>query len=374
MLFNKATLFSLCASIASAKKIFIDNDGLTALQVLFPLAAGHEIVGISGSFGSVSLVDAVGQGYDVLENYNLSSCIPHYAGAAFPLIRTADTFYIWEQLYGELVWQGGWDPQYEDSYTWANFTYNDTTSGAVALINAVRENKDTDPVYIYAAGMMTTVAQAISIYPNLTQEAAGLYIMGGMIDFNYAQATTDKSINVDIQTDINLIQDPEAAQIVLAADWKESIVGGNVTNYVLPSQDLYDEIIERAGSYETIENTDYLSPVLSLISTGNFTENNEQETLPFWDEVVSAYMSYPEILEQSFDAACAVDTSFNSPYYGNLRLFNKKINVPKSGYKSGNCTLASVVDQEKFFDLLVDILFKDWRGYCETGAATTLVL
>lgn len=168
MLFSKVSLFSLFTTLASSKKIFIDYDGLTALQVLFPLAAGHEIVGISGSFGSVSLVDAVGQGYDVLQNYNLSSCISHYAGAEYPLIRTADTFYLWEKLYGELVWQGGWDPKYEDSYTWSNFTLNDTASAALALINAVRENKDTDPVYIFAAGMMTTVAQAISIYPNLT--------------------------------------------------------------------------------------------------------------------------------------------------------------------------------------------------------------
>lgn len=155
--------------------------------------------------------------------------------------------------------------------------------------------------------------------------------MGGSIDFNSAQATTEKFITVDIQTDINLIQDSEVAQIVLGADWKESIIGGDVTNYVLPSQDLYDEIIKRAGSYGFIDDTEYLSPVLRLISSGNFTENNEQETIPFWDEVVKAYLSCPKILRQSTDAACAIDTSFNSPYYGNWRLFYKEVNFPTGG-------------------------------------------
>ncbi|KAH3675094.1 hypothetical protein WICMUC_002926 [Wickerhamomyces mucosus] len=361
------------STLASSKKIFLDNDGLTALQLLFPLAAGHEVVGISTSFGSVSNVDGAGEAYDILNIYNLSSCIPHYLGAQQPLLRTYETFQTWETLFGELVWQGGFDPSYEDVYSWDNITYDDTLVGATALIEAVKKYKDIDPVVIYAAGMMTTVAQAISLYPNLTQEAGGLYIMGGFVDTQYAQATAARSIEVDIQTDINLIQDPEAAQIVLSADWKELLIGGNATNYVLPSQELYDRLIAKAGSYEIIENTPYYAPILDIVYTGNFTANNEQETLPFWDEVVSAYMSYPELLLETSDVACSVDTAFYSPFYGNLRIYNKEVNLP-TATKTGNASLVDVVDQVKFFGLIEDILFKNWTQYCEVGGPVPLLI
>lgn len=145
-------------SLVNSKKVFIDNDGLSALQVLFPLKAGWEIVGISGSFGSSSAVDSVGVGSGILEIYNLTSCIPHYLGAQQPLLRNQETFDFWQDMFGSLVWQGAFSHEYEDSYSWDNVTYDNSKAGAVAMIEAVKANKDKDPVYIYAAGMMTTVA------------------------------------------------------------------------------------------------------------------------------------------------------------------------------------------------------------------------
>jgi len=368
------TLVSIAVALVSvnAKKIFMDNDGYVAPQILFPLAAGHEIVGISSSFGSASNVDAAGEAYDILKTYNLSSCIPHYLGAQQPLMRTYDTFHLWEDLFGELVWQGAFDPTYVDAYSWNNITYNDTMPGAVALIEAVKSNKDTDPVVVYAAGMMTTVAQALSIYPNLAKEAGGLYIMGGYYDTQYAQATGN-SITIDINTDINLIQDPEAAQNVLTADWDEIIIGGNVTNYLVPSQALYNKIIDKAGGLENIRDHPYFSQVSSIIGTGNYTKNNDQQTLPFWDDVVSAYMSWPDMVVETTNASVSVDTGFYSPFYGNLRLYNPDW-APQNGYKVANATLVDTINDDQFYGLLVDTLFKNWTQYCEVHGPVPLLI
>lgn len=366
-----ASIATLLVS-ANARKIFIDNDGLSALQVLFPIAAGHEVLGVSTSFGSASVVDGAGQAYDIFETYNLSACIPRYIGARQPLLRTYDTFQAWESLFGELVWQGAFSPDYEDSYSWSNFTYNDSMAGAVALIEAVKANKDTDPVLVYAAGMMTTVAQALSIYPDLAKDAAGLYIMGGYFDNQYAQATGD-AITIDINTDINLIQDPEAAQIVLTADWDEIMIGGNVTNYLVPSQKLYDILEEKAGGLEEIRSNPYFADVSSLLGTGNYTENSSEETLPFWDEVVSAYMSWPELVWETTNASVAVDTSYYSPFYGSLRLYNPEW-APSKGYKVANATIVDKIDDDKFYGLLVDTFFKNWTQYCEVHGPVELIL
>jgi inosine-uridine nucleoside N-ribohydrolase len=356
-------------SVADAKKVFVDNDGIFPMNILLPLLAGWEIVGVSTSFGSASSVDAAGTAYDILNTYNLSSCIPHYIGAQQPLIRNNQTFKAWEELFGALVWEGAYSSFYEDMYTWENITYNDSMPAAVALIEAVKANKDTDPIYIYAAGMMTTVAQAISLYPKLVKESAGLYIMGGYFDTQYA-AATGSSIVVDINTDINLIQDPEAAQIVLTADWNELVIGANVTNYVVPSQGLYDRLIEKAGGYEVLESNPYFKSVLGLVGTGNFTANSEQQTLPFWDEVVSAFMVFPDMVKSSTNVSCAVDTQFYSPFYGNLRIWGHDF-APK-GVPTGNATIINKIDDGMFYDLLVSTYFKDWRQYCEVGGPVAL--
>lgn len=372
--FAYGTLSStLLLSLVEAKKIFIDNDGLSPTQLLFPLAAGHEVVGLSASFGSCSLVDCVGVASAIVEDYNLSSCIPFHVGAQQPLLRTYDTFQLWEDLFGELVWQGGWTPGYEDTYTWDNITNVDDIPGAIALINAVKEYKDTDPITIYMAGLGTTVAQALSIYPQLVNETAGLYIMGGYIDTQMAAATAKDSIVIDINTDINLIQDPEAAQMVLTAGWKELYIGGNVTNYLVPSQALYNEFIERAGGFDVIEDTPYLSWVLSLLGTGNYSENNDQQTLPFWDDVVSAYMSWPEMILESSEVSVAVDTAFYSPFYGNLRVWNSSW-APPSGIKVGAAKIIDKVDNDFFFGKLLDTYYQNWTQYCEVGGPVELIL
>ncbi|KAG2735750.1 hypothetical protein G9P44_001964 [Scheffersomyces stipitis] len=366
---SKVLVAASVAGLTAAKKVFIDNDGLAPLQVLFPLLAGWEVLGISTSFGSSSTVDSAGAAYDVLTAYNLTSCIPHYVGAQQPLLRTQDTFDTWQSLFGELVWQGAFAPSYEDLYSWDNITYNDSVPGAVALIEAVKANKDTDPVYIYAAGMMTTVAQAISLYPDLVKDAAGLYIMGGYFDQQFAAGTGTPIVN-DINTDINLMQDPEAAQIVLTANWTELYIGANVTNYLVPSQELYDRLITKAGGYSVLEENSYLEPVLNLVATGNYTENNSQQTLPFWDEVVSAFMVWPDMVQSTTNFSVAVDTQFYSPFYGSLRIWGAEF-APK-GQITGNATIVNKIDDSRFYDLLVSTYFMDWRQYCEVGGPVTL--
>lgn len=367
-----AAIASSLFSVSQAKKIFIDNDGLSPMQVLFPLTAGHEIVGISSSFGSCSLVDCIGVASEIMQDYNLTSCIPLHLGANQPLLRTFDTFQLWEQLFGDLIWQGGWTPGYEDVYSWDNVTNMDDTAGAIALINAVKKYKDTEPITIYMCGLATTVAQALSIYPQMVNETAGIFMMGGYVDTQMAAATGD-AITIDINTDINLIQDPEAAQMVLTAGWKELYIGGNVTNYVVPSQELYDEFIDRAGGITVLEDTPYMKWVMTLLGTGNYTENNDQQTLPFWDEVVAAYMSYPDMILETTEVAVAVDTAFYSPFYGNLRVWNPDF-APTSGVQTANATLIDKIDSGMFFDLLLDTYFKNWTQYCQVDGPVELIL
>lgn len=353
-------LFYLLASVFagnSTRKVFIDNDGITPLNVFLPLLADMDILGLSASFGDPSYVDSLGRASDLVQNYTLGSCIPLYGGASTPLIRTEKTFNAWQSLYGEFVWKGAWDPKYNDTHLWDKIVYNSSTPAAWELVKAVKEYPN--EVEIYAAGLMTTVAQAISLYPSLPQEAKALWIMGGYIDGQYDQVTGGDIVD-DINTDFNLMIDPEAAHIVLTANWTDLYIGGNVTNYLFPTQELYDSLIHKFGK-QSIDNEPNHVAIKNFIGNGNASS----VFLPLWDEAVSAYMAFPELIQNYTEVRVSVDTSFNSPFYGNLRIWPSNL-APKAA-NIGKAKYINSVNKTGVIHKIYDAFGKDWTKYCSHG-------
>ncbi|KAK9475169.1 uncharacterized protein V1510DRAFT_410213 [Dipodascopsis tothii] len=366
MKFTAGIVSALLASAVTAaspyKKIFIENDGCTGLNILFPLLGDIEIVGMSGSMGSYSRVDAVGSCSTLLADLNMTSCIPLYAGAEHPLLFNKNTFKVWETLYGPLVWEGAFTAGYEDSYTWDEINYDDTTFAAVELIKAVKAAPH--EVLVYAAGTMTTVAQALTIWPEMPKYTRGLTIMGGYLDGQIAQATGG-NMTSDLFSDINLIQDPEAAQMVLTADWPELIIGANVTNTIYPTTELFERIVEKVGGIENVRTNPDLKAVLAFVGE-NATAPDASTNLPLWDEIVSAYTAYPDLIKSEIKIKLAVDTSIASPFYGNIRVWSEEL-APKHGVKTGTARWITDIDRERIENMIVDVYTKNWNEYCKVG-------
>lgn len=342
------------ASPPKERKVFIDNDGLTPLNLILPLLSGMKVVGVSGSFGDTSLPNALGQAADILANYSISDCIPLYAGAAQPFLRNENTFEVWEELFGEFVWKGAWSEGYKDTYNLSDVNYNKDIPAAMALIQAAREYPG--ELEIFAAGLMTTVAQAVSMWPDFVKNVKALWIMGGFVDNQYSQVTGGDTNN-DINTDFNLMFDPEAAEKVLTAGFKQVYIGGNVTNYIFPPQDMFDKLIEDF-SYDNITEDPALFAISSFIGTGNASD----VTIPLWDEAVSAFMAFPEYITNSINVSVAVDTSYDSPFYGNLRIWPSNLK-PKRG-RWANATYVNSVDTPALFEKMYSALVLDWSTYC----------
>jgi inosine-uridine nucleoside N-ribohydrolase len=370
MHFVKSLILTVLAFTAvvygnKSKKIFIDNDGATTPDVLIPIFYGYEILGYSASFGSSSLVDSVGATYNVLDMLNMTKCIPLYVGANNPLIRTNDSFHRWEDLYGTLYWQGGFSPDYQDMYSWADIQYNEEIPGALALINAVK--KYPGEVEVYAAGTMTTVAQALSIYPDLVEDAAGLTIMGGYIDGQYVSAVEGGLVS-DLFSDINLIQDPEAAQIALTAPWKSVTIAGNITNSLFHTTDEYQKIIKDLGGLGLIQSDPKLQYVKEFVGNGTAAPHGE-ENLPYWDEMAVGFVVNKDLIKQSVNISFAIDTAFDSPFYGQLRLWPENL-APKKGIRIGRAQLITEVDSDMFLNTITNIYTQDWSSYCTTNKFT----
>jgi purine nucleosidase len=70
-------------------------------------------------------------------------------------------------------------------------------------------------VTIYAAGPMTNIALAISIDPEFAALTKGIVLMGGSLN----PQTDDPEFATSPRHEFNFWFDPEAAHIVLRADW-----------------------------------------------------------------------------------------------------------------------------------------------------------
>lgn len=79
-------------------------------------------------------------------------------------------------------------------------------------------------VTLVAVGPLTNLAEAYRREPQLPSLVAGLVIMGG---------TIDEPGNVSPVAEANFLNDPHAADALLAADWPATIVGLDVTHRIM---------------------------------------------------------------------------------------------------------------------------------------------
>ncbi|KAI9733639.1 MAG: hypothetical protein M1834_003241 [Cirrosporium novae-zelandiae] len=333
-------LFALCAlpswvvasplkTRSEKKYVIMDNDWSSAgfIPFLMALDAGYEVLGLTSCTGGTWQKQITLHALATLEVGNLG-CIPVYPGATWPLINTPERFQAWEAVHGMLEWQGAFAPE--------NLTYealgNDPTSGNPNKVvkaafyegfPTIKANTSTNAanfmvemvkkypgqVSIWAAGAMTNVALAVRMDPDFASLAKELVIMGGYVDVNLLQATGSLLLE-DLNSDINLIIDPEAAKIALTADFPNITIAGNVANQVMSTQSFLDEIIEVNNSYS------------------NLVYNHYGTIFPFWDETAAGIMIDSSIVTNQSILYLDVDTAYASPSYGNIHVYQKALAPP----------------------------------------------
>lgn len=244
--------------------------------------------------------------------------MPVIYGATYPIINTAERFQAWEAVHGVLPWEGVFAP-YNAT---AEALGSDPTSGtdpnrivasaflegfpnttAVPGKNAAsfmveQVHKYPGQVSIYAAGAMTSVALAVRLDDEFASLAKELVIMGGYLDVNMLQVriltpqalsfcvtgywlnvlqATGSVLQADLNSDINLMVDPEAAKIALTAAFPSITIAGNVANQVPQSQEFIDELYEVKTPYTEL--------------MYRYTDTD----FPFWDETAMALLIDPTI-------------------------------------------------------------------------------
>jgi inosine-uridine nucleoside N-ribohydrolase len=158
--------------------------------------------------------------------------VPVARGAVFPLVRSQAETERAAALYGKAEWLGAWGPHTEPTASGGSInvpahgpyevpalpegmpTLKPVSEDAAHfLVRTIHAHPH--QVTIYAAGPLTNIALAISLDPEFAALTQGIVLMGGSLN----PQTSDAEFASDPRHEFNLWFDPEAAHIVLRADW-----------------------------------------------------------------------------------------------------------------------------------------------------------
>ncbi len=227
-------LLAACAAAVAAQKrlVLVDQDGSgpggsDQMAILALLQSPNvQVLGITIVTGDAWRDEETLHTLRMLELTGHAD-VPVARGAVFPLVRSQQETRIEEALVGKAAWLGAWG-QYaalsgnfvpHGPYQIPPLPEGPPTikpideDAAHFLIRQVRAHPH--QVTIYAAGPLTNIALAISIDPEFAALTKGIALMGGSL----RPQTSDPEYAADPRHEFNFWFDPEAAHIVLRADW-----------------------------------------------------------------------------------------------------------------------------------------------------------
>lgn len=211
--------------MTARKKVILDVDtGVDdALAIMLAVTSGElDILGITTVNGNVSLDQATLNTCKILELLGVSGQIPVFRGADAPLIRKP----VFEHRVHGADGIGG--------------ALGDMQATKAAEIEAAEDfiirqlSAQPGEVTLIMTAPLTNLARALHKCPELTQHAAEVIVMGGVVQgFG----------NVTPTAEYNMYVDPEAAKLVLAAGFPRlTLVGLDVTRRALLSAEDIDKL------------------------------------------------------------------------------------------------------------------------------------
>jgi len=342
------TLFilSVAAAAGPSRLVIFDNDfygpassDLQAAAFLLLSNSDVKVLGLTVVSGDGWRDEEVAHTLRLLEIVHRPD-VPVVPGAVFPLINNQARQQAWQRSYGRIPWKGAWnDPKeglFPDYKPHGPFEVPPLDEGAPSLKASTeiaaeflieQVHKYPHEVTILAAGPLTNLAIACRLDPEFASLAKELIFMGGLINTGLSKATG----NPDFASDFNLLFDPEAAEIVLTADWPKITSVGDVTNDTFFS----DELLQRIAQTKT--------PLTQYIV--KYAEKN----VPLWDELTVGIFLDPTLVTKRTTVLMDVDVS-HGPGYGSARIWSETV-APHTGERK--VSVVREVDVNRFTEAFV---------------------
>jgi inosine-uridine nucleoside N-ribohydrolase len=188
-------------------------------------------------------------------------------------------------------------------------------------------------VTIYAAGPMTNIALAIRIDPEFAELTKGIVIMGGSLN----PSTDDEEFATSPRHEFNFWFDPEAAHIVLLADWPRVDVTTVDVSIKAPFTEAMLKEIATSDS-----------------ATAKYIAAWSQDRYYLWDELAACAWLEPGIITKERVLYMDVDLS-HGPSYGDTLMWDEK-RKPATGVRQVHAQVD--VDLARFQRMFVELMKK----------------
>ena len=311
--FVAAVMTALCAGVLRAhgdavekpRMVIIDQDAAgpggsdqMAMMVLLqsPMA---KVLGITVVTGDAWQPEEVWHTLRMLEIIHRTD-VPVVPGAVFPLVRNEAESMDERAFVGSSPWYGAWTPgaTYHPPFVVPPLKEGEPTTKALDedaahfLIRQVHAHPH--EVTIYAGGPLTNIALALSIDHEFAQLTQGIVIMGGSL----APRTDDPEFATHPRHEFNFWFDPEAAHIVLRADWPRiDLTPVDISVKTLFSKEMMAEIAK------------------AQTPAAQYVANYTTEFHYLWDELAAAGWLDPKIITGERVLYVDVDLT-RGPNYG----------------------------------------------------------
>lgn len=223
-------MVAACAGAQARRYVIADQDAsgpggsdMAALLVLLQ-SPKVDLLGITVVSGDMWRDEEVAHALRLMELMGRTD-VKVYPGAAFPLVRTREGTAAAQKLYGAGPWMGAWNA--DNKTRWDEVpkllegnprTKPEEEDAAHFMVRMVHLHPH--QVTIYGAGPLTNIALATRLDPHFAELAERLVIMGGSLNPH----TENPEWANDPRHEFNFWFDPEAAHMVLTANWADITV------------------------------------------------------------------------------------------------------------------------------------------------------
>jgi len=358
--------FCLIAGVCAAQKslVLIDQDGSgpggsNQMAMLSLLQAPQvQVLGITMVTGDAWRDEETLHTLRMLELTGHSD-VPVARGAVFPLVRSQKETELREAIDGKVTWLGAWGQGPATLVELGNGAVKPVTSdhleahGPYAIPPMPEGQPTLKPidedaahflvrqvhahprqVTIYAAGPMTNIALAISIDPEFAALTQGIVLMGGSLN----PQTDDPEFATSPRHEFNFWFDPEAAHIVLRADWPRIDVTTVDVSIKAPfTQKMVDDIAKAH------------TPVARYIAAWS------QDRYYLWDELAACAWLDPTLITKEKQVYMDVDLNHEATY-GDTITWTEKLK-PSSGVRLVHAQVD--LDLPRFQKMFVDLMTRE---------------
>ena len=332
------------------RKIIINEDcsgpGGSNMQTLALLIQSPqtEVLGITVVSGDQWRDEEVAHTLRLLEIMGRTD-IPVFRGAAFPLVRTREEAFQWQDRYGKVSYAGAWDERWWHQPDAVPALAEGAPSAKPASEDAVHflvriVHQYPHEVTIYEGGPMTNLALAISLDPEFASLAQELVFMGGSLN----PQTDDPEFANNPRHEFNFWFDPEAAYVALRAPWRKITATPADISIKTRFSPAMVKRIEASGTplaryvarfYQPGDGNDYM-----------------------WDELAAAAWLDPSVITKQETRYLSVDIDHGAGY-GNTLTWTDRDKPKNAGVP---VTIQMELDKEKFYELFVKLMSAPGSG------------